>query len=63
MSGKKLEPHPFTDRETLEREVLRVFEDQVTEIEDRSEPIVPGEGMRVVSGFGIEVSLLRHTGS
>lgn len=62
MFGKNLVPHPFTDGETLKCEILRVFEDQVTEIEDRSEPIVPGKGMRVVNGFGIKVSLLRHTG-
>ena len=34
-------PHPFTNREALESKVLRVFESQITEVENCSKPIIP----------------------
>ena len=33
-------PHPLADREPLQREVLRVLEHQVGDVEDRAEPVV-----------------------
>ena len=34
-------PHPLSDREALQREVLWVFEHEVRQVEDRAEPVVP----------------------
>ena len=33
-------PHPFSDGESLKSKVLRVFEEEVAEVEYRPEPVV-----------------------
>jgi hypothetical protein len=33
-------PHPFSDREALKSDILRVLKDEVANVENRAEPIV-----------------------
>ena len=36
-----VDAHPFSDRQALESEVLGVLEDEVAEVEDGTQPVVP----------------------
>ena len=38
LDGGYHKPHPFADRESLERQVLGILKDQIAKIEDGSEP-------------------------
>ena len=34
-------PHPFSNGKPLQGDILRIFEDEVADVEDRAQPIVP----------------------
>lgn len=40
---ENVDTHPFADRVPLKGEVLRVLEDEVAEVKDGTQPVVPRE--------------------